>query len=144
MFFSENGVDCVRFHKSSNDVTNEQSFDTISTITSDLRTTSSFINGDTSSSFVFNSKKLISRGRTSYDIAKANEETLEPTYKGFSSFDEIVLNDPNCGDKISLTGETDSGIGSRKTLQTLDIADLGMNAWSPKIRRFSEIAASSK
>ena len=46
--------------------------------------------GQTSRSFVFNCKRSISR-RGSYEVNKVVKNDQEPTYRGFSTFDEIAL-----------------------------------------------------
>ena len=104
-----------------------------STITSG---TTSFL-GQTSDSFVFNgAKKLISLNRKgSYQVNQNVQEAIEdePSYLGFSNFDEIALNKPE-----DLNDVTDSGVCSfsstlqrRQRLQNLEMSDLGIPSLNP-------------
>ena len=106
-----------------------------STITSG---TTSFL-GQTSDSFVFNgAKKLISLNRKgSYQVNQNVQEAIEdePSYLGFSNFDEIALNKPEEDD---LNDVTDSGVCSfsstlqrRQRLQNLEMSDLGIPSLNP-------------
>ena len=105
-----------------------------STITSG---TTSFL-GQTSDSFVFNgAKKLISLNRKgSYQVNQNVQEAIEdePSYLGFSNFDEIALNKP----EDDLNDVTDSGVCSfsstlqrRQRLQNLEMSDLGIPSLNP-------------
>lgn len=115
VFFSNSGVECVRYSK--------RVIDKDEDIESDLEYL-----GQTSASFVF----------------KQNDEN---SYRGFSNFDEIILNDQ---DQPRIDAErfetvSDSGMGSctssslsshyfkLRPLQTVsDLTDLGFPTWLPK------------
>ena len=168
LFRSEDGIQCVRFHKSTNDILGACEENSIygSTMTS---LTPSFL-GQTSDSFVFNgvnnsSKKLISRHRGSYHLNQSATKNIqeEPSYLGFSTFDEIQLNNPQPEDlsKVFLLGSkyslitsyfsddvSDSGLGSmsslRQPLQQLELSDLGIPSLNPSGFSLSELKKKSK
>ena len=130
--FRNEGIECLRFHRSTNDICEVDSIYE-STITSG---TTSFL-GQTSDSFVFNgAKKLISLNRKgSYQVNQNVQEAIEdePSYLGFSNFDEIALNKPE-----DLNDVTDSGVCSfsstlqrRQRLQNLEMSDLGIPSLNP-------------
>lgn len=109
--------------------------------------------GHTSNSFVHTGKKLLARGR---ELSKSSNDKFnpeEPTYKGYSDFDEISLGGVNAEvesikDRYGFVGSTgDSGfLGSvsslastcsRVPLQTLDFADLGIHTTTFDPRTFT-------
>ena len=119
----------MRFHRSTNDICEVDSI-------YESTVTSSFL-GQTSDSFVFNgAKKLISLNRKgSYQVNQNVQEAIEdePSYLGFSNFDEIALNKPE-----DLNDVTDSGVCSfsstlqrRQRLQNLEMSDLGIPSLNP-------------
>ena len=131
-------MQCLRLQRiqSTNDVSEVDSIYE-STITSG---TTSFL-GQTSDSFVFNggAKKLISRPRRGSYRVNQNVQTLEhdeqPSYLGFSNFDELALNQPEETEEDP-NDVTDSGLGSvtnsmRQPLHNLEMSDLGIPALNP-------------
>ena len=131
-------MQCLRLQRiqSTNDVSEVDSIYE-STITSG---TTSFL-GQTSDSFVFNggAKKLISRHRRGSYRVNQNVQTLEhdeqPSYLGFSNFDELALNQPEETEEDP-NDVTDSGLGSvsnsmRHPLHNLEMSDLGIPALNP-------------
>ena len=122
----------MRFHRSTNDICEVDSI-------YESTVTSSFL-GQTSDSFVFNgAKKLIPVNRKgSYQVNQNVQEAIddEPSYLGFSNFDEIALNKPE--EDYLNDDVTDSGVCSfssnlqrRQHLQNLEMTDLGIPSLNP-------------
>ncbi len=90
-------------HKSTSDLFNESTADSVLSPGFLDAMSSTFVQPSTSGSFVFNSsaQKLINRGKNLEEI----DEAAQPTYKGFSSFDDVNLSPPK-QDEDDIVSET--------------------------------------